>query len=190
MLATIKDISAIIAALGVLCWSIYSSVLKNEVKIAELQKLELEQKTSLRSALLPTMKVEQIKSEDGGTVLSIGMKFRNAGTEQVRLILNDRSALVAEIDFSDVGVSYIDEVYIGNSRFVESKKIVASYIDIGPKEEYEIYYVHKIKRSGMYFIRFLTPMKSESVNSDKEKFLGKNPILSYSTGVDKVVQVK
>lgn len=142
--ALTKDLFSMLATICVAIWAVYGTWLKNEEHIADLQVLELQQKTSVHSHVRPEMSIRKLHNGEEGTVFSILVQLENIGNEDVRVSLDDRSILISKINFKDNQASYGNPIYIGNSRYKGFTKLVGSFIDIGPSEKYEISYVSRI----------------------------------------------
>jgi hypothetical protein len=188
-LAVTKELVSILAAICVAIWAVYSTWIKKEEHIAELQVLELQQKTSLQSHVIPEMSVEQLQKGGDGTILSVLVKLENTGNEMVRISLDDRSVLIVKVEFQDNQSVYGDPVYIGRSRYKGLRKVVGPFIDIGPSEKYQISYVSRIEEPGVYLVRFLSKMDGDSVQGDKKRNLGRDSMTEYHAGIDKIIYI-
>ncbi len=188
--AVAKDVFSMLAAICVAVWALYGTWVKNEEYIADLQVLELQQKTSMHSRVLTEMSIQKLHIKEEGTVFSISVQLKNVGNEDVRVSLNDKTILISKIDFEDGRPVYGTPIYIGNSRYRGFEKVVWDFIDIGPSEKYEISYVSRINGPGIYLVRFLSRMRSSSVKTDLSNNFGNNSIVEYNTGVDRIINVE
>lgn len=185
-----KEIFSMIAVTCVAVWAIYSTWIKKEERIADLQVIELQQKTDLRSHLFSAMSTEQLYKDENGVVLAISVRLENAGNETVRATLDDRSVFISKVEFESNQTFYNEPIYIGSSRYKGLTKLVAPFVDIGSNEKYELSYVTKISSPGVYLIRFLSKMDSKSVKKNITENFGNNSIIHYSSGVDKIVYIQ
>ena len=184
-----KEIFSIIAAICVAAWAIYGTSVKREQSIAELQVIELQQKTSLMSSVLTDMNINQFTTKSG-VVLAMGITIENIGNEDVRISLDKNSILVAKMNFEDGQVVYSEPVYLGHSRYLGKNKITLPYIDIGPREKYDISYAYEASKPGLYLVRFLSLMQSNSIDSKTTENFGKDSFIKYSTGIDRIINVQ
>ena len=185
----VKEIFLMLAAICVAAWAVYGTWIKREESIAELQVVELRQKTNLASSALTNINVQQFMTE-GGVVLAIGITLENIDNEDVRVLLDNNSILVAKMDFKDGHVTYNEPVYLGHSRYQGKNKIALPFIDIGPREKYDISYAYKVSKPGIYLVRFLSTMHSKSIDVKIAENFGEGDFVKYSTGIERIVNVQ
>ncbi|HDM8135370.1 TPA: hypothetical protein P0E15_004958 [Vibrio harveyi] len=184
-----KEVFSILAAICVAAWAVYGTWVKREQSIAELQVIDLQQKTSLMSSVLTEMTVKQFTTKSG-VVLAMEITLENIGNEDVRISLDKNSILVTKMNFKDGQVVYNEPVYLGHSRYQGQSKITLPYIDIGPHEKYDISYAYEASTPGLYLVRFLSTMQSNSIDSKTKENFGGGGFIKYSAGIDRIVNVR
>jgi hypothetical protein len=189
-LSSVKEIFTMVAAICVAFWAVYGMWIKKEQMIADLKVVELQQNTALRSSLLPSMAVQQYKLDESSVALGIDITLENMGNEDVRVLLDERAILISKVDFVNNEPVYGTPVYLGNSRYQGDVKRTLPFLDVGEHEKYDISYIYKVSEPGVYLVRFLTEMKSESVEDRRVKNFGDKSFIKYNTGVDKVVNIQ
>ncbi|MEC8324945.1 MAG: hypothetical protein VX100_02350 [Pseudomonadota bacterium] len=184
-----KEIFSIFAAACVAGWAVYGTWVKREQSIAELKVIELEQKTSLVSSVLTNMTIEQFPT-DNGIALSVRITLENTGNEDVSVSLDKDSILISKMSFEDGQAVYDEPVYLGQSRYIGKNKITLPYVEIGPHEKYDISYAYEASQPGIYLVRFLSSMHSNSLDSKTAEKYGKDSLIKYSAGIDRIVNIQ
>lgn len=179
-----------LAAVCIAGWALYSTWVKNEQRIADLQVLELQLSTSLRSNVKVDLQVSQIHKNDHGSIISVKAVLENEGNEDVRVTLDDASMQIVEVAFESAQAVFGKPHSFGNSRFSGTDKSVYPFIDVGPGQQYQIVFVTNVKNPGVYILRFLSEMESSSVQSNLLKNFGHGTLVSYSAGADDLIYIK
>lgn len=189
-ITALKDIVSIIAAICVGVWAIYSSVIKNEERKADLEVLALEQNTNISPQLSTSISIDQVSNLDINKVYAIYITLKNTGEEDARVYLDKESLLMAEVEPQVNGVQYNNVRYLGDTRFTGASKIIGPFLDIGANESYDLAYLATMKEPGIYLIRFLSKISSAAVDKRKMQNLGDNTFISYSVGIDRYLSVE
>ena len=95
----------------------------------------------------------------------------------------------SKIEFENDRAVYREPDYFGDSRYQGFTKFVGPYINVGPNEKYKISFISKVDEPGVYLVRFLSKMDSNSVRDSAKKDFGDNPWMNYSTGIDRIIYV-
>ena len=189
-ITAIKDFFSILAAICVGVWAIYSSVVKNEERKADLEIIELEQKTNISPHLSTSIIIEQVTSLDKNRVYAVYVALKNTGDEDVRVYLDKESLLVAEVEIQDNGVRFNNVTQLGESRFIGRSKVVGPFLDIGANESYDIAYISAVNEPGIYLFRFLAKVSSPAIDKKKILNFGESSFVYYSAGTDRFLSVE